>query len=768
MTSPMSNLLERRVPQWTAVYLGAGWGLVQFIAFMEERYLISPHWTDLCLMLLGLLLPSVILYTYNHGRPGADEFKRSEKVGIPVNVAVAALVVWLVFGGRDLGAMTTEITVTGANGETIERSLAKPEHRRRLAVFTPETSGDTAWAGEAALIGMVADLSQDSWLDLRGGPHFTQELRERGFEHRETVPLALKREISRDMNLTHFLVTRIVEAPGGYRMSIGVYDVGRGSAVGEHSYTGGDILALVDSASLDVRRDLELPSGHIDEVEDMPVSERLTSETGALRSYARGQRALLDNDWPSAAGFLTQAVEADSTFAMAALELFQARLLTSDASGAAGALALATEHMYRFPERMQYTVRAIQYQMQREHARAIGVLEVAAQLYPDDTQTRMSLAQLYQLVDRERDAIRMLEEVLRLDPAQVEHLLAIGTLHRELGEPDSALAAYERYTRAAPNKADGPRTIGELHAERGEHAAARAQYERALLLAPGDVDVLARLGALARETGDFAEAERQLQAALGAARSPAARFTALDAQADLALWRGRPSDGYAVLQRANEQAAQFQPPLVVTMLRLYGLRALSEAGRGEEARRELAAVSPMLTGIYADMSALGTLVIEVGAADPDPARIDAAATRLEALIQSMGWEMIRPAVHSARGLAAETRGEHAQALTHYRRRLEVDPTAIAVHTDIGRVLRLQGDLVGAAREIAIALERRPSDARARYELALVHEAAGRSSEAVSELRKALESWSDAEPGFRPAARAREALDRLLAVRPSAG
>src|SRR5688500_10670809 len=100
MASPMSNLLERPRPQRPAADLGAGWGLVQFIAFMEERYLFSPHWTDVCLLLLGLLLPSVILYTYNHGRPGADEFRRSEKVGIPLNVAIAALVVWLVFGGR--------------------------------------------------------------------------------------------------------------------------------------------------------------------------------------------------------------------------------------------------------------------------------------------------------------------------------------------------------------------------------------------------------------------------------------------------------------------------------------------------------------------------------------------------------------------------------------------------------------------------------------------------------------------------------------------
>ena len=770
MQSRLSDLFDRRVPQWTAVYLGAGWGMVQFIAFIEERYLISPHWTDLCLLTLGLLLPSVVLYTYNHGRPGADRIQRSERVGIPANLALAAVVLWMVFGGKDLGAMTTEVTVTDADGDTIERALPKAEYRRRIALFTPETpaGADTAWAGEALTVGLVVDLAQDPWLETRYGLYFAEQLRERGFEPGQTIPLALKREIAREMNLTHLVTGTIQDADEGFRTTLRLYDVERGRLISEHSYAGRDLLALVDSASYALREDLELPQAHLDEVEDLPASERMTSRLDALRAYAFGGTALSRNDWATASQRYAEAVALDSTFAVAAADLFQARLLTGDHQGAMAALGIVANHIYRLPERLQFAIRAAQYQMQQQSERAIGVYEMAAQLYPDDITPRQGLAMIYPLANRTRDAIAVLEEILEIDPAQIEHLLTIGSHYRELGEDDSAFAAYRRYVEAAPERAEGPRALGDLHAARGEHDQAREQYERAAMLDGDNVDVLIAIATLERDVGNFPAARAQLDAALAGARNPESRFKVLEALAELHGWFGRPAAAYEVTGRAIQQAAQFTPPLVVAIFQLASLEALAEAGRVDDAERLLATVTPQFAGLYADVPALGALGIETGRADPDPARIDAAADRIERFIQSTGWEAVRPTVLEARGLAAEERGDLDAALRMYRQRLELDPTATAVHTDVGRVLRLRGELPAAARELELTLRRRPADPVARYELALVHAAAGRDADAVAELRRALAAWSDAEPGYAPAARARAELDRLLAARPAGG
>ena len=770
MSSSLNDLFERRVPQWTAVYIGAGWGLVQFIAFIEERYLISPHWTDLALLTLGLLLPSVVLYTYNHGRPGADRIQRSEKVGIPVNLVIAALVIWLVFGKKDLGAMTTEVTVTDANGATIERDLAKPEHRRRVAVFTPDVSagGDTAWVGEAMTLGMMIDLAQDSWVDIRFGPYFAERLREAGFQPGQSIPLALKREIADEMNLTHFVAGTVDAVAGGYATTLRLYDADRGRLVTERSYRGADLFALIDSATSRLREDLGIPAAHLDEVEDLPVAERMTPRIGALRSYARGAMALMHNEWIAASRHFGQAIDQDSTFAMAAVDLMQARLMTGDPQGAMAALAIANNHLYRLPERIQFTVRAAQHQLQQQNDRAIEVFETAAELYPDDVRPRLGLAALYPMFNREQDAVAALEYVLRIDPAQIEYLLTIGAHHRALGHDDSAFAAYRRYVEAAPERPDGPRAIGDLHAARGEHQQALAQYERALALDSNDIDVLLALANLSRDTGEFDDARRHLDAAMTTARTPEARWKTLEARSELLRWLGRPAAAFDESGRAIQEAARFQPPLVIAVYELGNLKPLAEAGRAEEAERRLGEITPRLAGPFAEIAALGALSIEAGRPERDVARIEAAANRVDGFIRATQWEMVKPQLLHARGMAAELRGDYATALRLYQEQLALDPANTNVHTDIGRVHRLRGDLPAATRALAITLGRRPADAKARYELALVHEAAGRATDAVTELRRALEIWSDAEPVYAPAARARSALDRLLAARPAAG
>ena len=95
------DLLERRVPQYLAVYLGASWGAIEFFAFLEDRFLLSPHLTNLVLLILVLVLPSVVMFTYFHGRKGADAWTRTEKIFIPINVLAVAVILLAAFSGND-------------------------------------------------------------------------------------------------------------------------------------------------------------------------------------------------------------------------------------------------------------------------------------------------------------------------------------------------------------------------------------------------------------------------------------------------------------------------------------------------------------------------------------------------------------------------------------------------------------------------------------------------------------------------------------------
>ena len=56
MSGLFQDLLDRRVPQVVALYLGGSWAVIEFMAFLEDRFLLSPHLTNLVLALLALLL----------------------------------------------------------------------------------------------------------------------------------------------------------------------------------------------------------------------------------------------------------------------------------------------------------------------------------------------------------------------------------------------------------------------------------------------------------------------------------------------------------------------------------------------------------------------------------------------------------------------------------------------------------------------------------------------------------------------------------------
>ena len=84
--SIFSELLRRRVPQILAIYGAGCWTVVQIVEWIIDRYLISPHLTDLCLIGMLSFIPSIALISYFHGTPGRDKWHPIEKIGIPINI----------------------------------------------------------------------------------------------------------------------------------------------------------------------------------------------------------------------------------------------------------------------------------------------------------------------------------------------------------------------------------------------------------------------------------------------------------------------------------------------------------------------------------------------------------------------------------------------------------------------------------------------------------------------------------------------------------
>ncbi len=335
----IQDLLDRRVPQILGLYLGASWGVIQFVEWLSERYGLADNLSHIDLVTTLSLIPTVLMLAYFHGHPGrvvGSHWTRVEKIGIPVNVALSRLLLISVAGSGKADAVNQTVTLTDETGKQIERVLPRQEVRRRLALFgfANETQDpDLAWLEDAVFVALRFDLDQDLFFHM-GSPTmrgFRDKLKRAGFTNGARMPLALQRKITRELHLDYFLRGSFRKTGGAYNLRSALYDAERGKLVAETEVEGEDLLALVDRLAVQLKRDLDLPEEHIENADDLPVPEILTRSVAALEDFSTGMRALVyERDLETAGERLRQATAADPSFAVAAYVLAQVCSARSD------------------------------------------------------------------------------------------------------------------------------------------------------------------------------------------------------------------------------------------------------------------------------------------------------------------------------------------------------------------------------------------------------------------------------------------------------
>lgn len=95
--SVFSGLMARRVPHITGAYLAASWALVEVTEWLANNEFVDYRSVYGVGVGLLALIPTVLLVAYTHGAHGRERMTPAEKLGVPLNLAVAALSVFLVY-----------------------------------------------------------------------------------------------------------------------------------------------------------------------------------------------------------------------------------------------------------------------------------------------------------------------------------------------------------------------------------------------------------------------------------------------------------------------------------------------------------------------------------------------------------------------------------------------------------------------------------------------------------------------------------------------
>jgi len=750
------ELMNRRVPQYAGVYMGGGFAVLQFVVWATDRYLLSPHLPDLVLCVLALGFPGALVHAWYHGAPGPNPWCRTEKLCIGGNFIVGVAVLVLLFGHADLGRATTEVTLVDEQGAVSTRTVPKTEYRRQVALFpftSPPGDPDATRLRDAVPWLLDMDFKQDLFVHARSD--FRADLARNGGDVGARSPAVL-RAVALDHRLDYFVTGRLASARPGFRLVTRLYDAHHGRVLAESDYSGRSLFALVDSASLRVRRDLGIPAPYLDTAVDLPVEELTTSDTAALVRAVTGEQAMASSrqSWHEAAADLRGAVRHDPTFAAAWASLATAYLLLNEADSARLALNRAMPLIAALPEPRRTELKAVYFTLQGDRTRVLRLRRMQVELHPDDSRAHEKLARDLEAQGEWEASLSEYRKVLDLYPDDPEAPGRMAAILVRLDRPKEAIAAYEPYVRRHPDDPGALVDLARIRRSLGELKAAAGLFEQARVLQPTGQAPLLGLADIARRTGAFGDAFRDLDQARTLSSDPGDRRRVAMVLSDLYRLRGQVDSARAALTRAfGERSA------VSLVNEVLSVDLEAAAGQEDEARRRLRAVEDDLRPPWDRASSIGELLIRRRAGDAAGTERALGSAR-GALDFALGSETFQYLYLAAEGDLARWKGDCGRAVPLYRRSLEADPEQSDVRSSLAACLLRGGESDAARATLRDGLALVPADPVLHVAMARLENSAGHADAAREELRRALDVWRDADPDFVPAREARELLSDL--------
>ncbi|MCK4654235.1 MAG: tetratricopeptide repeat protein [Candidatus Cloacimonetes bacterium] len=760
----LQSLWQRRVPQILVLYLGACWVIVEIVSsLLVDRYLLSPHLIDFSIVTLLSLIPSILLLSYFHGKPGRNEWTKVEKFGIPINLVTSLFILFLIFQGKDLGAITKTVTIENEEGETIERVIPKSEFRKSIVVFPFENeSADSTlnWLQCAFSDLLDYDLSQDIYINIGKRNLYVYDMIEAGFDKGVGAPITLKKKIANDKHLNYFVSGSFKKSDDEYQIKISLYKAVNAKLISEKEYTNSDIFKLIDDISLQLKYDMKIPESHIEEVTDLQISELMTRSTNALKLYILGRNSVtFDNDWEQSQKYLEQSIEEDSTFAFSYYRLMYLYHFTNQYQKDKMNFQYLMKHLYKFTERDKFKIKGNYCVLNIEPEKRHNILVMWTKLYPDDLEAHLYLADYYLVTYQLNYAINEYLTILELDPESYQLLVNIGDLYLKVGDFEEALTYYDRYAKQLPGSYLSYEKKADLYFLIGDYQNAILFYDKALIIIPEDVYIQKRFIDIERYKGNFKSAYNLYLDLLDECISPREIVRVQSSLAGYYLLKGEINNYHKCIEIIFSEKEKYIPPLQIAYQKILRIRfnGYVEGNKTNQAFEILNNLKQRFEPPFDDFIDFGYLRIYIALEDIE--NIKKTLNRFNNYVQETHQYAWNYNVTMGKAYVHELKAEYNEAIVLYESCAHISPLYFMTDYNyrIGRCYRKMKEYKKSEEHLKQALTIFQFDPKTNYELAFLYQDMGKKEKALEHLNITLEVWKDADPEYIPAQEAREKL-----------
>jgi eukaryotic-like serine/threonine-protein kinase len=255
----------------------------------------------------------------------------------------------------------------------------------------------------------------------------------------------LGREICRRENLQILLAGSIVRLGPETQITIRAVTPDDGSTVFAKSthFREGQFFDKADSLVRSVRESLG-ESVPLISKSTQPLAKVTTKSLPALQLYTQAKDFIDQGKEDEAGAPLQGALQLDPNFAMAHLLLGEHYLTVANKNEKAVAeLKRAYDLRHAVTDREQRNIEADYYGIQERYEDAIQALTIYVSMYPDDPQTRLTLAEAYNALGQGDKSIAEFRQVVKLDPHSVTAYSGLMWGLAQRNDNDEALRVYQ-------------------------------------------------------------------------------------------------------------------------------------------------------------------------------------------------------------------------------------------------------------------------------------------------------------------------------------
>jgi tetratricopeptide (TPR) repeat protein len=730
-----------------------------------------------------VMLPAVLLVAYNHGAPGRDRWTKVEKVFVPANAVLAAVLLWSLTPLMNVEAATETLIIEDETGALQEFEVARQGYHHEVVAFYWENeTGDPEldWLEYGLPIMLEYDINRVSPVITVDTPLdselLKERLREQGYDGFTGVPGGLAVELTGERQSDALIVGSFSQSDDSKIVTASIVDAGSGRVLETFSVSADDWMATVDAATAAVLDTWEIAPAP--DRSDDPVSEHFSSSLDAVRHFVLAQIAIqINGDYPRGVEELSAALAIDPAFAEALSELSVRQYLSGDQEAAKTRASQALRNSYRLSTSSEFILKANRYIYDGDFDRGERVLDIWTAVEPNSTRALENVAQLARLRGTSASlekALAAYDRLMQLRPNDYSIYRQKANTKQQRGDYEAAIVLLSRYLEFVPDSGPAYSQLAGLYLVQGDLDAAEAALEDAAILFDNPLSAELGLARLEARRGMPDAAIARLDMLQADELLPQQKMQVGIVNAEIAVAQGRINDAIAMMVDVNELARTLVPPANrIISIETQQAIMLSLLGRFDEALDVAdAAAAQLQPPLSLNLNFVYTTIYAM-AEDRDEFGRWAQASR-DAREQLPQFYDAIMAIEQAQidiwdgNFEAAVLGLDAAGEMLRQSILQTLLESLGASDMFVKIaeLYLEAGAVDKAREkLEAVLLVYPSNAHAKSVLGRVLIASGNVDDARLFLEDAISLWSDADDDFRFLQQARETL---ASIEPPAG